>query len=145
MPAQLRRNRAVTDPTEPGSTFKPFIASGAIEGSFVSLTEHIDCHMGVKAVDAANAHAAPDHTASASLETCNACHSTQMHARSGTAQAAAETAEAATPETLRSGFLATSPSPVSPLGYVAISILIGVACGFALAPLFQRSRRKGGK
>jgi cell division protein FtsI (penicillin-binding protein 3) len=47
-PAKLRRNRAVTDPTEPGSTFKPFIASGALEGSYVSLTEQIDCHMGSK-------------------------------------------------------------------------------------------------
>lgn len=48
VPAKIRRNRAVTDPTEPGSTFKPFIASGAIEGSYVSLTEQIDCHMGQK-------------------------------------------------------------------------------------------------
>ncbi len=47
-PAKLRRNRVVTDPTEPGSTFKPFIASGALEGSFISLTEKIDCHMGQK-------------------------------------------------------------------------------------------------
>ena len=48
VPATLRRNRAVTDPTEPGSTFKPFIASGAIEGNYVSLSEQIDCHMGQK-------------------------------------------------------------------------------------------------
>lgn len=47
-PAKLRRNRTVTDPTEPGSTFKAFIASGALEGSYVSLTEQIDCHMGQK-------------------------------------------------------------------------------------------------
>ncbi len=47
-PAMLRRNRAVTDPTEPGSTFKPFIASGALEGSYISLSEQIDCHMGHK-------------------------------------------------------------------------------------------------
>lgn len=48
VPATLRRNRALTDPTEPGSTFKPFIASGAIEGNFVSLTEQIDCNLGQK-------------------------------------------------------------------------------------------------
>ena len=46
MPAELRRNRAVTDPTEPGSTFKPFIACGAIEGGFVTTSELIDCRMG---------------------------------------------------------------------------------------------------
>ncbi len=44
--AWLRRNRAVTDPVEPGSTFKPFIACGALEGGFISPTESIDCQMG---------------------------------------------------------------------------------------------------
>lgn len=43
-----RRNRAVTDPIEPGSTFKPIIASGALDGGFVSRTEKIDCGSGVK-------------------------------------------------------------------------------------------------
>jgi cell division protein FtsI (penicillin-binding protein 3) len=36
----------VTDPTEPGSTFKPFIACGALEGGFVNTTEKINCRMG---------------------------------------------------------------------------------------------------
>ncbi len=40
------RNRAVTDPTEPGSAFKPIIACGALDGGFVSPTEKIDCRMG---------------------------------------------------------------------------------------------------
>ena len=44
--ADARRNRALTDPTEPGSTFKPFIACGALGGGFVTTTEQIDCHMG---------------------------------------------------------------------------------------------------
>lgn len=42
----LRRNRAVTDPVEPGSSFKPIITCGALDGGFVSLTERIDCRMG---------------------------------------------------------------------------------------------------
>ncbi|MHC4695247.1 MAG: peptidoglycan D,D-transpeptidase FtsI family protein [Planctomycetota bacterium] len=42
----LRRNRVVTDPVEPGSTFKPFIACGALDGGFVSTVELIDCGMG---------------------------------------------------------------------------------------------------
>jgi len=45
-PEELRRNRAVTDPTEPGSTFKPFIASGALDGGYVPADEKIDCKMG---------------------------------------------------------------------------------------------------
>ncbi len=46
VPPELRRNRAVTDPVEPGSTFKPFIACGALDGEFVTTDEKIDCHMG---------------------------------------------------------------------------------------------------
>ncbi len=43
---ELRRNRALTDPVEPGSVFKPFIASGALLVGAVSLTEQIYCHDG---------------------------------------------------------------------------------------------------
>lgn len=46
----VRRNRAVTDPVEPGSTFKPFIVCGALEGSHISTTELIDCHMGKRTI-----------------------------------------------------------------------------------------------
>ncbi|MFQ5591669.1 MAG: peptidoglycan D,D-transpeptidase FtsI family protein, partial [Phycisphaerae bacterium] len=44
--APPRRNRVVTDPVEPGSTFKPFVACGALEGGFVTTEELIDCGMG---------------------------------------------------------------------------------------------------
>lgn len=42
----FRRNRIVTDPVEPGSTFKPFIICGALAGGFVTTDEKIDCQMG---------------------------------------------------------------------------------------------------
>ncbi|MBI4717217.1 MAG: penicillin-binding protein 2 [Planctomycetes bacterium] len=44
--AEVRRNRVVTDPVEPGSTIKGFIACGALEGKHLSPHELIDCHMG---------------------------------------------------------------------------------------------------
>lgn len=45
-PPALRRNRALTDPIEPGSTFKPFLASGALASGVISKTDMIDCKMG---------------------------------------------------------------------------------------------------
>jgi len=41
-----RRNRTVTDPTEPGSVIKPLIISAALAGGFVTKHERIDCHLG---------------------------------------------------------------------------------------------------
>lgn len=46
-PLAARRNRAITDPVEPGSCFKPFVASGALAEGFVTLNESINCHNGM--------------------------------------------------------------------------------------------------
>ncbi len=43
----VRRNRVVTDPVEPGSTFKPFVMAGALQRGFVRTDEQIDCHNGL--------------------------------------------------------------------------------------------------
>jgi cell division protein FtsI (penicillin-binding protein 3) len=45
-PPDVRRNKAITDPTEPGSTFKPVIVAGALDAAIVSATEKIDCENG---------------------------------------------------------------------------------------------------
>jgi cell division protein FtsI/penicillin-binding protein 2 len=43
VPPELRRNRCVTDPYEPGSIFKPFIHAAALESGVVRPEEIIDC------------------------------------------------------------------------------------------------------
>ena len=45
-PVDLRRNRILTDPFEPGSTFKPFTVAAAMEGGFVRIDQPIFCHNG---------------------------------------------------------------------------------------------------
>ncbi len=49
-PPDRRRNRTITDPVEPGSTFKPVIVCGALEGGYINTTQLIDCHMGTRAI-----------------------------------------------------------------------------------------------
>ncbi len=39
----LKRNQALTDPYEPGSTFKPLTVAAGIQGGFVQIDQKIDC------------------------------------------------------------------------------------------------------
>ena len=50
-PADARRNRAVTDPSPPGSTGKPFIAAVALERGVVRLGEVLYCEDGFWAAE----------------------------------------------------------------------------------------------
>lgn len=46
-PPQVRRNRILTDPVEPGSIFKPFIMVGALADNLTRPTEVLFCHNGL--------------------------------------------------------------------------------------------------
>ena len=45
-PAKLRRNRAITDPFEPGSTFKVVAASAVLEDGLADTSDYIFCGLG---------------------------------------------------------------------------------------------------
>lgn len=44
---EVRRNRVLTDPVEPGSIFKPFVMSAALAAGVTTPTESIYCHGGL--------------------------------------------------------------------------------------------------
>lgn len=50
-PAEVRRNRCLTDPVEPGSCFKPFILAAALAERVARLDEYVDCGDGVWSFD----------------------------------------------------------------------------------------------
>jgi cell division protein FtsI (penicillin-binding protein 3) len=48
---ETRRNRIITDPIEPGSTFKPFVAASALKLGVINRTEIINCGNGTMTVN----------------------------------------------------------------------------------------------
>ena len=113
----------------------------------------VDCHLGVRPDTSSDLHATASHSFVPTIDTCNACHSSQMHnvtgapSTSGTDGGTTASGGQASGAPITAGFGSGTPSAVSPLGYAAIALLIGVAGGFALSPLLSRSsnRPKGGK
>lgn len=54
--AESRKNRAITDPYEPGSTFKVFVAAAALEAGVTRLGDRIDCEGGLFAYNGRRLH-----------------------------------------------------------------------------------------
>lgn len=99
----------------------------------------INCHVIHSEKNPPELHAIPDHSFNANLDSCNACHSEQMHNAAeaiGTNQPVFATASDS--EQLRQAGLTPEPSPVSPLGYAGLAGLIGLAAGMVLAPWLER-------
>ena len=106
----------------------------------------IDCHLGhLEAVNSSNIHQIPDHSFKASVQTCNSCHTDQMHGNGETIAPKEDTSIAVsapahddpTPAVEMSSIV-PEPTPVSPLGYAGLAILIGLAAGMVLAPWLER-------
>ena len=101
-----------------------------------------DCHLGPTDSQTGEGHATRDHSFSVRLTTCNACHAYQMHDPSQVhpddATPTPAAPAAATPSGSDGMLISASPSPVSPVGFAALSGLVGMATGMILAPWLER-------
>jgi hypothetical protein len=102
----------------------------------------VDCHLEHLESTDHTPHTAPDHSFTASLQTCNKCHADQMHADApavtatdGTS-APGQTVEPA--PVAQAAPVTPQPTPVSPVGYAGLAGLIGLAGGMVLAPWLER-------
>jgi predicted CXXCH cytochrome family protein len=117
----------------------------------------VNCHLGfnignsnVSATDFVNAHKAPDHSFKPTLDTCTACHASQMHAPGQAVAAAAIKAEELggtptpqpTPVATALSPVTNQPTPVSPLGFAGLAALLGLAGGMVLSPWLERLYRR---
>jgi len=82
----------------------------------------------------------PNHSFSASLNSCNSCHSQQMHSPTGAktpdGNILPATVEPAKEVKVTEG--TPEPDPVSPMGFSAMAGFIGLAGGMVLAPWLER-------
>jgi predicted CXXCH cytochrome family protein len=101
-----------------------------------------DCHMATLDGEQGEGHAVRDHSFAVRLTTCNNCHAYQMHdpvaVHPGQPAPAPQDAMASV-DTLS---VQAGPGPVSPIGFAALSGLIGMASGMILAPWLERWYRQ---
>lgn len=100
----------------------------------------VDCHLEHLESGDRAAHTVPDHSFSASLQTCNTCHADQMH-RPADAVGTQE-GSPVQPLQLQTSSVTPEPTPVSPMGYASLAGLIGLAAGMVMAPWLEKAYRR---
>jgi predicted CXXCH cytochrome family protein len=105
----------------------------------------VDCHLRHFAVGTTDVHAIPDHSFTASISTCSACHADQMHAQPTDTSATNITPSIVPDNTPAPGEAASNPSPVSPLGFAGLAGLFGLAGGMVLQPWLEKAYHKMNK
>ena len=124
---------------------KNFPTSKHAEAGVSCVNCHLDFDINatdVSADDIGAAHKAPDHNFKPTIETCNRCHTDQMHTPGEAVAAAAIKVEhlGGTPTPEPSPVATTDapvndgPTPVSPIGYATMAAMFGLAGGVVLAP-----------
>ncbi len=102
-----------------------------------------DCHLTQLTSDTIEGHAQRDHSFNVRLDTCNKCHSYQMHdpQQAMNVKPTAEPVDAMA--AVVTAPVSTEPQPVSPFGFALVAGLIGLAAGMVLAPWLERMYKKG--
>ena len=107
----------------------------------------VDCHLEhIESQDRA-AHTVPDHSFTASLQTCNTCHAQQMHSPAEAVSTGVLTPSTTSEPTTQvdSVTVTPEPTPVSPMGYASLAGLMGLAAGMVLAPWLEHFYRRAAK
>jgi len=111
----------------------------------------VNCHLGVTDEKSTDPHQLPNHSFKPVIETCNSCHSQQMHAEGESAGGSAVVAvpvDQSAALVKNSDNVTDKPAPVSPLGFAVMAGLVGLAFGIVLAPWLEKVYQrwsKGGK
>ena len=100
----------------------------------------VDCHVNHLENAERTAHTVPDHSFNANLDSCNTCHSQQMHSPTEATNAGVTSSpvSAQPTEEIKLASVTPEPDPVSPIGFSALAGLIGLAGGMVLAPWLER-------
>ena len=106
----------------------------------------VDCHVKHIENDERAAHTVPDHSFNASLQSCNTCHSGQMHSPTEAINGNGTSVPLQISEAnIQLASVTPEPAPVSPVGFSVMAGLIGLAGGMVLAPWLERWYRRAVK
>jgi len=97
-----------------------------------------DCHLSQINESPIEGHSKQDHSFFVSLETCNSCHVYQMHDPETVHMDNPTPEPVDTISSVQTETIQSDPVPVSPIGFTAMSGLIGVAFGVVIAPWLEK-------
>jgi hypothetical protein len=96
-----------------------------------------DCHLAELDGEIGSGHAYRDHSFHVKLGTCNECHEYQMHDPSAV-HTGEDVHEPDALAAVESAGVSLEPDPVSPMYFILLAALIGMAFGLLVAPWIER-------